>query len=245
MARLRVVTWNIAAARVPPGAGLDAVTRTLAALDADLVALQEVDRGHERSGHADQAAEVGAALGMAWWFAPALLFDGPAASTWHPADPGALTSEAGEYAPAYGLALLSRLPVAGVRSLPLPRGGREPRVAIAGTVVAGGERVALAATHLDNTPATAVAQLRHVQRRLVAEPAPRVLLGDLNLRPGLVALAGLRGWRRAPRARTFPSGRPDRQLDYVLASGPLWARGARVVGAPVSDHLAVVADLVT
>jgi len=41
----------------------DRVTSGLAALDADVVALQEVDRGQARSGGADQTAVAAAALG--------------------------------------------------------------------------------------------------------------------------------------------------------------------------------------
>jgi endonuclease/exonuclease/phosphatase family metal-dependent hydrolase len=116
-------------------------------------------------------------------------------------------------------------------------------VAVVAALEFGGQPLTVAATHLDTTVTRAAVQLRQVQGRLGGEPGPRVLLGDLNLRPTALALAGRRGWRPAVRARTFPSWRPDRQLDHVLLSGAVGAQAGRAVPAAVSDHLALVADL--
>ena len=93
---VRLATWNIFGGRTWDGArvDLDLTLATLRRLDADLVALQEVDRDLPRSGRVDQARALGEALGMDWRFAPALL--GPGGG-------------------AYGIALLSRLPLGGWR----------------------------------------------------------------------------------------------------------------------------------
>ena len=84
---------------------LDAAAEAIDKLDADVVAVQEVDRGLGRSGELDQVAELAARLGRTGVFAPALLGDptlrwirGPGADP----DPGG---------PAYGIGLLSRLPL--------------------------------------------------------------------------------------------------------------------------------------
>lgn len=248
MTTLRVVTWNIAAARRGvaggPRTGLSAVADTLRGLDADLIALQEVDRGIGRSGFADQPRLLGEALGMRSWFAPAIRttgYDGP----WEPvATPGQDTGEA-----AYGIVLLARLPLETVTPCPLPFGahprpGQEQRVALAATIHAGDHRLTVAATHLDWRLDRATSQLRHLQEWLAGWPGPRVLLGDLNLRPWRVAVATRRGWRRAARGLTFPAARPRRQIDHVLLdSRAVRARAGRVVAAPVSDHRALLAEI--
>jgi endonuclease/exonuclease/phosphatase family metal-dependent hydrolase len=58
---LRVVTWNI-----EQGRQFQQIVRTLQALEPDVVLLQEVDRGCERSGRRDVARELAYALGMNW-----------------------------------------------------------------------------------------------------------------------------------------------------------------------------------
>ncbi len=44
---------------------------------------------------------------------------------------------------------------------------------------------------------------------------------------------------------TYPAVEPDRTLDYIFVSGGLSFREYRVIGEPVSDHLAVVAEIET
>jgi endonuclease/exonuclease/phosphatase family metal-dependent hydrolase len=72
---LTVATWNIFGGRTWDGTrvDLDLVLGTLRRLDADLVAVQEVDRDQDRSHRADQARQLGETLGMEWRYAPALL----------------------------------------------------------------------------------------------------------------------------------------------------------------------------
>ena len=240
MARLRVGTWNIAGARREQTnqVDLDAVVAGVRALGMDLLAVQEVDRMLARSGRADQPAVIAQALGAGWFwsYAPALVGDdfrplsGP--------DPGG---------PAYGNLLVSRLPLERVEHLRFPpAGGGEQRTALLATLQAGSRPVTVAATHLSNKQGHNVRQLRELQGLLAARPAPRLLLGDLNLIPLALRLASRPGWPGSGRGDTFPSSRPNRQLDHVLRSDPagvLRVRASRVVAAPVSDHRALVVDL--
>jgi endonuclease/exonuclease/phosphatase family metal-dependent hydrolase len=253
-ARLRLASWNIAAGRVPaPGPHLDRIAEVLAGLDADLVALQEVDRDLERSGRVDQAARLGERLGMRAWFAPAMVYDASAGGRGRGLAQG--TPDPG--GPAYGIALLARMEVEAPERLALPQAGLlparrrrlEPRVAMVTTVPGPGRPLTLAVTHLANAFPWSAVQLRHLQRRLTASgrPAPLVLAGDLNLRPLELGLLSRRGWRRVLRGLTFPGPAPTRQLDHVLLAGP--ASGGGVAGvcvpdAPVSDHRPVQVDLV-
>jgi endonuclease/exonuclease/phosphatase (EEP) superfamily protein YafD len=109
----------------------------------------------------------------------------------------------------------------------------------------------VAATHLSFVPRDGVRQLRWLQRHLAGWPAPRLLLGDLNLWLPLVRMVSLPGWRPLVRGSTFPNhapGSPRRtiQIDHVLAAGAgadLRVRRTRIAAAPVSDHRAAVVDL--
>jgi endonuclease/exonuclease/phosphatase family metal-dependent hydrolase len=247
---LTVATWNIFAGRTWNGSrvDLDLTLAVLRRLDADLVAVQEVDRDQARSHRADQARLLGEALGMEWRYAPALLGTPGSPEGWRApaagnADPGGT---------AYGIALLSRLPLERVETVPLPRSGRdEPRVALVAGLADGGRRLTVAGTHLSFVPGPNLGQLRAIQRHLDGLGGPRLLLGDLNLSWPAVRLLSLPGWRPLVRGGTFPN-RPPRspaprvQFDHVLAAGAaasLHPRGARIVTGPASDHRAVVVEL--
>lgn len=199
----------------------DAIT----ALDADVLALQEVDRFQERSGHTDQAAVAARALRARDWRFAAALHGRPApVSGWilHPEEAGAPAApgrpglrlygpgETGEGpgdrpggdgegpAPAYGTALISRLPVRDWRArwfppapfgLPLRVAGRngltrvpdEPRAALAAVIEGPHGPFTAVAAHLSFVPGWNMGQLTAIRRWIADLPAPYLLLGDLNL----------------------------------------------------------------
>jgi endonuclease/exonuclease/phosphatase family metal-dependent hydrolase len=255
MARLRFGTFNLLNGRsVKTGAVQEADLRAAAAaLDADVLGLQEVDRGQPRSGKTDQAEVVASELDAAWWrFAPTLT---GTPLKWIRADPSNESSGS-----AYGVALISRLRVlhwdvrgfpAAPVSLPLRVVGRpglarvpdQPRVALAAIVVGPDGPFTVAATHLSFVPGWNARQLRAVTRWLATMPPPHVLVGDLNL-PGRVP-GSLTGWVDLARAPTFPSWRPRVQLDHILASGigTDSVRAATAIRLPVSDHCGLVVDI--
>lgn len=230
---------------------LDAAAAAVAALGADVVAVQEVDRCLVRSAGHDQVAGLAARLGVVGVFAPALLGDptrswvrGPGADP----DPGG---------PAYGIGLLSSLPLDDVTVTALPGGGPgrawprrpdsrwppvrdgEPRAALRATVRAPWGPVAVTTAHLSFLPWRARRQLVAAAAFARGGPAgtSAVLLGDLNLRPPVVdRLLREQGWRTAPAGPTFPSWRPAVQLDHVAVHGGLVLDGARVGPAGPSDH---------
>jgi endonuclease/exonuclease/phosphatase family metal-dependent hydrolase len=252
---MRVATFNLLQGRslsdglVQP----ERLAEAVRAIGADVLALQEVDRGQPRSGGQDQTAVAAEALGAVWQrFVPTVL--GTPGEQWRPCGPG--EDDGG---PTYGIALLSRLPVlrfgvvhlpaAPIRSpvvLPGPKNRvvlleDEPRAAVIAVVEHEGVRVTVAGTHLSFVPGWNARQLRTLRRELADWPRPVVLAGDLNL-PGSVP-AAITGWHRAVRAATYPSTNPKVQLDHILL-GPgrlrVLASGARSL--PVSDHCAAWAD---
>jgi len=256
----RLASFNVLHGRdlADGSASASALAAACASLDADLLGVQEIDRGQARSESADQPAAVAEAVGAVdWRFVPTLL--GTPGGAWRPASP-ADTSPA--EASAYGIALFSRLPVQWWRTLRLPPpstrmrapvlvpGTRkwtwiadEPRVAVCARVSLRGCDVTVATTHLSFVPAWNAWQLRRLVRALRGLPGPYLLMGDLNL-PGRLPPM-LAGWTPLVRGRTFPAHAPRLQLDHVLASPwSAWsATDGRVVEMPLSDHRAVVVDV--
>lgn len=251
---MRLATFNLLHGASLSDGRVDAVRLRDAArrLDADVLGLQEVDRGQDRSHRRDLTGEVARATGAGHWrFVPALV--GTPGGSWRPA------TDADAAGPHYGVGLVSRwpvrhwqvvrLPAAPVRSPVAVPGTRrliwlrdEPRVGLAAVVQSPHGLLTVATTHLSFVPGWNAVQLRALTSALVALPAPRVLLGDLNL-PG--ALPGwLTRWRVLARTPTYPAPQPRVQLDHVLGSGPV--PPVRRVLAPelaVSDHRALLVDL--
>ena len=222
------------------------------ALDADVVGLQEVDRGQPRSGFADQTAQVARALAADHWrFVPAIT--GTPGGTWRAA------TDEDEGQPAYGVGLVSRWPVTAWRVVRLPAarvrapvllpGTRrvvwlqdEPRVGVVAVVETPLGPVTVGTTHLSFVPGRNGAQLRTLTAAMAQLPGPRVLLGDLNL-PGPVPRL-LTRWRPLARTPTYPAPEPRVQLDHVLASGDLPpVTAVQALPLAVSDHRALVVQL--
>ena len=250
---MRLATFNILHGRTV-GDGLVDATRladAVSALDADVLGLQEVDRHQSRSGQADQTSVAAEAMGAAWAkFVPAI--DGTPGERWSASQQGSTDR------PQYGIALLSRFPVADWRAFRLPAlptrapvrtGDRrwiltrdEPRAAVSAILETPTGRMTVTTTHLSFVPGWNVIQLRRLLGELAALPGPHVLTGDLNM-PGALPRP-LSRWRGLASEPTYPAHAPTVQLDHVLVLGA----NPRVTAIdtpelPLSDHRALVVDL--
>ena len=102
--------------------------------------------------------------------------------------------------------------------------------------------VTVVATHLTFIPGWNAVQLRRLVRMVRDLPRPVVVMGDLNLeQPAAVRLSRMSPLASAP---TFPVDAPRRQIDHILADGPIRATDGRAVDTGLSDHRALVADVV-
>jgi endonuclease/exonuclease/phosphatase family metal-dependent hydrolase len=252
---MRFATFNILHGRsLDDGeVSVERLRDVVAALDADVLAMQEVDCDQPRSAGADLTAIAAQAMGaVSHRFVAAL--SGTPGATWI-----AATGREQPGTAAYGIALLSRFPARSWQTLRLPRipmrfpmylpgPGRvmmvreEPRAAVVAQLDTPAGPVTVANTHLSFVPGWNRVQLRRLRRDLAALPGPRVLMGDLNMlpRPAL-ATSGLRSLVATP---TFPIGKPVRQLDYVLVDDPaLRVREWATPVVPVSDHRPLVVDV--
>jgi endonuclease/exonuclease/phosphatase family metal-dependent hydrolase len=173
-------------------------------LQPDLVALQEVDQRTERTGGVDQLEELARLTGMFAEFGKTMEFSGGS----------------------YGVAVLSRWPIVGTRTDPLPGlPDREPRAALTVLVRVGPEGPLLhfTTTHLDQgrEEGNRVAQAAHLNNLLVGEGAPEILAGDMNSRFDAEVMKVLEAqWTNATTADpSLPppaDGRPRFRGDYIF-----------------------------
>jgi endonuclease/exonuclease/phosphatase family metal-dependent hydrolase len=228
---VRVLTYNI-----HHGEGLDGrfdlprLAGIIGSASADLVALQEVDRGTRRASGVDQLTEIGRLTGMFTAFGKAMDYQG------------------GDY----GVGVLTRAPIQRVANRRLPGSpDREPRTALTVDVDRPdwGPRIQFTTTHLDQGRdlMDQVAQASVLSAAWSADTAG-ILAGDLNTRPDTLTMQILaRRW-----SDTFvdpppdPSGRPRRRIDYVMVrpAGAWRTIESRYLEAPLaSDHQPVLTVL--
>ena len=261
---MRVATVNLASGRDVTGESVhaDELAAAVAELDADVVAVQEVDVGQPRSHGVDQPTVVAAALRAVDWRYAATILGTPAPDpvrSWTPIEPVVLRGPAdAARGPRYGVALFSRSPVrrwhvlglgGGRARLPLrapdPAGGRartwwfpdEPRAAIAAEL----DGLTVIGTHLSFAPHTATRQLRRLQAWSSRFPAPILVAGDLNLPGPLPAI--ITGGQRVFCGPTFPAPDPKLQLDHLLSLGGLTGSRQDARWLAVGDHCAVAATV--
>lgn len=216
---LRALTFNIRAGRNLAGElNLARTAEVIAAADADVVGLQEVDRQFgERSAWVDQMAALSEQLGWHGEFAPAL-------------DRGA-----GQY----GIAILTPYEIRSFTGHRLGNQGTDPtvetRAAAHAEIAIGSRTVQVVNTHLEVRDRT---ERRHqaAQVRAVfdATSGPGLVMGDFNARCAQVPMLTA-GLVSSGDRRTQPSRWPWRRIDHVLGRELSLVR-TRVLDVQVSDH---------
>ncbi|HEX4558152.1 MAG TPA: endonuclease/exonuclease/phosphatase family protein [Mycobacterium sp.] len=251
---MRVATFNILHGRtlgdgVDPQRLRDCVRR----LDPDVLALQEVDFEQPRSDRADLTAAAAEAMGAVEHRFVAAISGTPGA-TWM-----AATGHEQPGTAAYGIALLSRYPVASWQVVRLPRipmrfpmylpgpnrmmvVDEEPRAAVIAQLHTPQGRLTVANTHLSFVPGWNRRQLRRLIHDLRGFPGPRLLIGDLNMTAR--AVRRWSGMRALAVAATFPAQTPDRQLDHIVTDDDrLRGSATEAELMPISDHRPLVVDV--
>ena len=242
-ASIRVLVYNIHAGK--DAAGVDNLARiadVIRGTRADVVLLQEVDRGMRRSGGVDQPAELARLTGFSAAFGKSLDFDG------------------GEY----GVAILARWPVTRDTVLPLPvdppqkrsGGVTTPRAALVATVAAPGGAVTVVNTHLDPTGndhwrRQEVRQVAAAASALRATRARVLVGGDFNSTPESAAQedarqGGLRdAWATCGRGDglTYPADSAIKRIDYLYLTGDAACAEALVPRTTASDHRPLVVQV--
>jgi len=232
----RILVLNIHAGKDAAGAdNLERVASLIRSTDADLVLLQEVDRGTKRSGGVDQVGRLQELTSYDSAFGPSLShYDG------------------GEY----GIAILTREEIGFHATTPLrvnpvqtrAGGSHEPRVALALFANVRGAVWRAINTHLDpaegDARAQEIAKLLEVVREEASAGTPLVVGGDFNSTPDAPVLqpllkAGLRdSWTECGQGDgfTYPADQPAKRIDYLFLAGNLRCASAQVLDLQISDH---------
>jgi endonuclease/exonuclease/phosphatase family metal-dependent hydrolase len=252
---MRMATFNILHGRSTDNEDVDVdrLADCVRKLDADVLALQEVDCVQPRSAMADLTAVAAEAMGaVSHRFVAAI--SGTPGATWM-----AATGQEQPGTASYGIALLSRfeattwqvvrlprIPVKFPMYLPGPARVRvvdeEPRAAVLARLDTELGPLTVANTHLSFVPGWNRVQLRKLFRDLCGFPGPRVLMGDLNMSPPTPER--LTRLRPLATALTFPVDAPDRQLDHILTDDTQLV--ADTYSAPtlsISDHRPLIIDV--
>jgi endonuclease/exonuclease/phosphatase family metal-dependent hydrolase len=220
---------------------------------ADVVALQEADRGTLRAGGRHVARELAAELKMNYVRAhvptPADV-EPRDRKWWLDFEERMRRGEGGDT----GVALLSRLPLSDAARIELPWGvcPWRPRLAVAASVPFGGRRLHLFNAHID-THATVEGQLRQ-HRAILALAArtaePAVLLGDFNTlndegRRAARALLEESGYATPlpTNTATWRSGPIRHHFDWIFLRGARVLRWGVARARGISDHWPVWAEI--
>lgn len=229
---LRVMTFNIHHAEGTDGkVDVARIAQLIRDAQADVVGLQEVDRGVERSGRRDLLKELADLTGMRFAFGKNIDHQG------------------GDY----GNALLTSHPIVseGNKLLPNTNGG-EQRGMLQVVLDVDGTRVLVLTTHLDHRREDGQ-RVAGADAILEALPAwgdgPVVAMGDFNDVPGSRTYARLvttfiDAWAAVGQGDgfTIPVEAPTRRIDWILVRG-IDPTKIQVLKTEASDHLPVVATL--
>jgi len=231
---VRVMTYNIHV-----GVGMDKKLDLQRIADvindqrADLVGLQEVDRGVERTQRIDEIAEISRLTRMDYAFAFNLRYQG------------------GQY----GVAILSRFPIlASDHRLYQNRREAERRGFIRVEVNAKGRSLNFVTTHLDYQYEDGrVFEAEQLLKALGEVKGPLIVVGDFNDIPAGGAYQLMRyqfgdAWTEArgtDEGLSYPAEKPAKRIDYIFlrSTDHLRTKRAWVVNTLASDHVPVVAEL--
>jgi endonuclease/exonuclease/phosphatase family metal-dependent hydrolase len=222
--RLTVASYNVHRCVGSDGTcDPERIARVIAELDADIVALQEVDCGYHTAG-ADQIGFLADAAGMVAVAGPTMV-----RPTGH-----------------YGNALLTRKPTSTVRHVDLSVRGKEPRGAIDVDMQIADRMVRVVVTHLGLRRFERAAQVEQILRcvKVAAPGTLTIVAGDFNeWRPNDQSLRPLHLRFGRSRLRTFPARRPLFAFDRILVEPRDALRELRAhetaLSRVASDHLPV------
>ena len=241
---VRVLVYNIHAGKDAKGVdNLSRVAQIVRDSHADVVLLQEVDKGTQRSGRVDQMAELRRLTGFFGVFGKTLDYQG------------------GDY----GIAILSRWPIAHDTLIRLPveppqfrsNVSYEPRGALSAVIEAPGRVLRVVNTHIDASREDTY-RLQEAKALLAIAGALRdssgttLIGGDLNAEPesAVIALFGAAAWRDGFRecgkgsGLSYPADVPVKRIDYLMMTGGTRCTFAEVLNTEASDHRPVLFQIV-
>ena len=231
----RVLTYNIHHGEGTDGRiDLKRIARVIKEEKADIVALQEVDRGVLRSGRRDLPAELAKLTGMSVFFDNNLSYQG------------------GEY----GNAVLTRFPILMATNTHYQMlEPKEQRGVIQLVLWINGKRLLFLDTHLDfrETEEGEKERLLHVatMKELIAAHGsiPVIVCGDFNSTPNSGTHVAMKkfmqdSWELKGKGAglTIPPEKPRTRIDYIWVSDDVKVNNVWVPQTEASDHLPVAGE---
>ncbi len=231
---LRVMSYNI-----HHGEGLDGkldlarIAQVIIDAKADIVALQEVDRGVERTQRRDLPAELAKLTGLTVQFDRNIPHQG------------------GEY----GNAVLTKFPIKRARNTHLKMIGPGEQRGVQQLVLeVHGRKVLFLNTHFDSRREHAERESSASELRQTVAAAgkiPVIACGDFNASPNSVAIGRMRefltdAWTVVGQGAGFtvPVKKATRRIDYIWVSPTtIEPRKMEIPYSEASDHLPIVAEL--
>ena len=231
---LRVMSYNI-----HHGEGLDGkldlerIAKVILDAKADIVGLQEVDRGCERTQQRDLPAEFAKLTGMAVYFEKNISHQGGA----------------------YGNAVLTRFPIKSAKNTHLKSFGNGEQRGVQQLVLdVQGREVLFMNTHLDARRDPVEREHSATELRTIVAAAgtmPVILVGDLNAGPEAKSVTAVRefltdSWTTVNKEPgfTIPVKKPTKRIDYIwITPVSITPVKMEVLHSEASDHLPIVADL--
>ncbi len=242
--QVRVLVYNIHAGKDAKGVdNLARVAELVRSTEADIVLLQEVDRGTTRSGKVDQLEVLSRLTGFHAAFGKTLDYQG------------------GDY----GIAVLSRWPINRDSLIRLPvdppqersGGVYEPRGALQAVIQVHGAPLEILNTHIDASREDFYRKqemttiLRLATRSIIDVRRSTLVGGDLNAEPGSAVIELVRdsplrdAWPECGQGPglTYPADRPIKRIDYLLLPVGWSCVSGTVLETEASDHRPVIFTL--
>jgi len=239
--RLKVLTYNIHHGEGADGnVDIDRIAKVILESKADLVALQEVDRGVERTKKIDTMTMLADLTGMTYTFGKNLDYQG------------------GDH----GNGVLVRYPILEEKNLLLRSiQSSEQRGLLQLVIEIKGQEIVFMNTHLDDK-LDGAERMASVQEMMTATQQyanrPVILCGDFNDIPTSATIGKIEeafddSWARIGKGEgsTYPASKPAKRLDYIftkknnldsITSLSLTPVSARVIAGGASDHLPLLVE---
>jgi endonuclease/exonuclease/phosphatase family metal-dependent hydrolase len=226
---IRVMTYNIhQGLNADFYMDLEEIARVIEAQDADIIGLNEVNRGRANNGYSDTLALISRRLNMPYVYG-ANFRDGQ-----------------------YGNAILSRYPIQAWENVHYATNTTEVRGLLrVDVVLEAGKELRFYSTHLDHTRGPRNARGAQILEAVQIIPSEMAIFsGDLNAPPQADEMQPLyqTGMRDVLEVSgladsfTFWSERRQR-IDYIFVMPDIQVEGAAVIEERASDHLPVVSDI--
>lgn len=231
---IRVMSYNIQHARgIDDIVDVDRIARVITDEKADVVALQEVDIGVERSGRIDLTKKISELTGLEY-----VVFGKN------------LDHQGGDY----GNATLSRFPIVEHHNVHFEQKGPEKRGVLTTVIEIEGFTLLLLNTHLDHREgddSERVAYISGARHQIIPryESNGIIFTGDMNDVPESETYHKLTdfltdAWETSgnDEGYTIPADNPTKRIDYIFYGGTLNPVKTWVPATLASDHLPVVSE---